>query len=32
MSGSNGRMIKGGRITKLVDYLRSLDDNDHEVQ
>ncbi|KAG6482156.1 hypothetical protein ZIOFF_058787 [Zingiber officinale] len=31
MSGLNGRMIKGGRITKLVDYLRSLDDNDDEL-
>ncbi|WOL15171.1 E3 ubiquitin-protein ligase [Canna indica] len=30
MSGSSGRMVKGGRITKLGDYLRILDDNDDE--
>ncbi|RZR85195.1 hypothetical protein BHM03_00012148 [Ensete ventricosum] len=31
-SGANGRLVKGGRMAKLVDYLRSLDDADDEVQ
>lgn len=29
-SGSNGKNVKGNRITKLVDYLRNLDENDSE--
>ncbi|XP_064971744.1 putative E3 ubiquitin-protein ligase RING1a isoform X2 [Musa acuminata AAA Group] len=29
-SGANGRLVKGGRMAKLVDYLRSLDDADDE--
>lgn len=30
-SGSNGRMVKGGRMIKLVECLRNSDDNDSEV-
>jgi E3 ubiquitin-protein ligase RNF1/2 len=30
-AGSNGRMIKGGRIPKLVDHLRTTDEMDKEV-
>lgn len=30
-SGSNGRMVKGGRMIKLVECLRNSDDNDGEV-
>lgn len=29
--GSNGRLVKGGRMAKLVDYLRNLDEVDDEV-
>lgn len=31
-SGSNGRLAKGGRMAKLAEYLRNLDENDNEVQ
>lgn len=30
-SGTNGKNVKGSRITKLVDYLRNLDDKENEV-
>ena len=30
-SGSNGRVVKGGRMIKLVECLRNSDDNDSEV-
>lgn len=30
-SGSNGRMIKGGHMTRLVDHLRNLNETDYEV-
>ncbi|WOK99734.1 E3 ubiquitin-protein ligase [Canna indica] len=29
-SGSNGRLVKGGRMAKLVDYLRNLEEVDDE--
>ncbi|OAY84997.1 putative E3 ubiquitin-protein ligase RING1a [Ananas comosus] len=30
-SGSNGRLAKGGRMAKLAEYLRNLDENDNEL-
>ncbi|KAJ0982925.1 hypothetical protein J5N97_011180 [Dioscorea zingiberensis] len=29
-SGSNGRFVKGGRMAKMVEYLRNLDEKDNE--
>ncbi|XP_020256715.1 putative E3 ubiquitin-protein ligase RING1a [Asparagus officinalis] len=30
-SGANGRFVKGGRITKLVEYIRNLEGNENEL-